>query len=51
MGHSGWKRPGGRKIKNEELWRLIWEKSRPHTVKVIYEDMEKYKEINSLLLR
>lgn len=48
---SGWKRPGGRKIKNEELWRLIWEKSRPHTVKVIYEDMEKYKEINSLLLR
>ncbi len=35
----------------EELWRLIWEKSRPHTVKVIYEDMEKYKEINSLLLR
>ena len=49
--HSGWRRPGGRKIKNEELWRLIWEKSRPHNIKVVYEDMEKYKEINSLLLR
>jgi ribonuclease HI len=39
---NGWKRPGGRKLKNTDLWQELYELEKIHAVRCRYEWMDPY---------
>jgi ribonuclease HI len=41
---NGWKRPGGRQLKNIDLWKQLHELEKGHMIRCRYEDMERYKD-------